>query len=251
LTPAVPLPAATLLLLRDGAEGLEVLMLVRHRDAFFSGAMVFPGGQVDAEDRAPRMLARCRAVAGLDDEAMTYRVAAIRESYEEAGILLARRRGEERLVASRDFAPGAFVTLLAGGGIELATDSLVPFSHWVTPERSPKRYDTRFFLARAPEGQSPAADGREAVELLWLQPRAALAEGDAGRRRLVFATRLNLMRLAKCDDVSGALAAAAVTPAHQPICPEMYDTPSGPRIRIPEGLGYEVCDFATTDPRHG
>ena len=149
-------------------------------------------------------------------------------------------------MAARDFA-----SVLAGGEIELATDRLVPFSHWVTPARSPKRYDTHFFLACAPAGQAPVADGREAVEILWLSPRAAFAEAEAGRRRLVFATRLNLMRLAASEDVAGALAAAASAPAIVPICPEIYDTPSGTRIRIPEGLGYEICDFATPDLRHG
>jgi 8-oxo-dGTP pyrophosphatase MutT (NUDIX family) len=251
MTPVLALPAATLMLVRDGANGLEVLMIERHRDSFFPGAMVFPGGQVDAEDGAPETLARCRAVPGADDAAMALRVAAIRESYEEAGILLARRRGEARLLGASDFARGEFASLLAGGEIELATDRLVPFAHWVTPERSPKRYDTRFFVTRAPEGQAPVADGHEAVEILWLRPGAALEEAEAGRRRLVFATRLNLMRLATSEDVSGALAAAASVPVAGPICPEIYDTPSGPRIRIPEGLGYEICDFATRDPRHG
>ena len=94
-------------------------MLERHRAAFFSGAMVFPGGQVDAEDGAPATLARCRAVPGVDAAAMAFRVAAIRESYEEAGILLARRRGEERLLGGGDFAPGDFGNLFAGGGSSL------------------------------------------------------------------------------------------------------------------------------------
>ncbi|HUK59245.1 MAG TPA: NUDIX hydrolase [Stellaceae bacterium] len=251
MTAVVALPAATLLLLRDGSAGLEVLMLERHRDAFFSSAMVFPGGRVDPEDGAPASLARCRAVPGVDEAAMAYRIAAIRESYEEAGMLVARRPDAAGLVADGDFAREDFASLLAGGAIELATDLLVPFSHWVTPERSPKRYDTRFFLARAPADQAPKADGYEAVELLWLAPLAALAEAEAGRRRLVFATRLNLMRLAASADVAGALAAAASAPASVPICPEMYDTPTGPRIRIPEGLGYDICDFPTADPRHG
>jgi 8-oxo-dGTP pyrophosphatase MutT (NUDIX family) len=242
MTPVEPLPAATLLLLRDGAEGLEVLMLERHRDVFFSSALVFPGGRLDPAD-GPR-----------GDDA-SFRVAAIRETYEEAGVLLARGKGEGALLRAADVAAlegRNFAALVAGGELALASDLLVPFAHWITPARSPKRYDTRFFLARAPEGQSGAADGREAVEILWLTPRAALAEADTGRRRLVFATRLNLMRLAASPTVEAALAAASAS-AHRiaTICPEMYDTPTGTRIRIPEGLGYEICDFTTTDPRHG
>jgi 8-oxo-dGTP pyrophosphatase MutT (NUDIX family) len=242
MSPVEPLPAATLLLLRDGAAGLEVLMLERHRDAFFSSALVFPGGRLDPAD-------------GASGEDASFRVAAIRETYEEAGVLFARGKSGQALLRAGDVAAlegRDFVALVAGGEIALAADLLVPFAHWITPARSPKRYDTRFFLARAPEGQSAAADGHEAVEILWLTPRAALAEADAGRRRLVFATRLNLMRLAASATVAAALAASAAS-AHKiaPISPEMYDTPSGPRIRIPEGLGYEMCDFAATDTRHG
>jgi 8-oxo-dGTP pyrophosphatase MutT (NUDIX family) len=239
-------------------------MLERHRDAFFPGALVFPGGRVDDADGERATLARCRKVAGGRAAAMAYRAAAIRESYEEVGILLARRRGEDHLIEAA--ALGAlerrigkclgralhFADLVASGEIELATDLLVPFAHWVTPERSPKRYDTLFFLAPAPADQLPRPDGNEAVELAWITPTAALADGDAQRRRLIFATRMNLMRLAQSGDAAVALAAAAAA-AHRMarICPEVYDTETGPRIRIPDGLGYEVCDLPTSDPRHG
>ena len=241
-------------MLRDGAAGLEVLMLERHRDAFFSGALVFPGGRVDAADDDPALFACCGAATAH----MAFRVAAIRESYEEAGILLARRRGGEALLLAAELATleqrtGAdFAALVAGGEIELATDRLVPFAHWVTPERSPKRYDTLFFLARAPHDQVPRPDGHEAVDTVWIAPAAALADAEAKRRRLIFATRMNLMRLARSADAATALADAAAA-AHliAPICPEMYDTPAGTRIRIPAGLGYDICDLPTPDPRHG
>lgn len=258
--PVEPLPAATVLLLRDGAGGTEVVMLERHHEAFFPGALVFPGGQVDEADKARPILARSRKVQGAGAAAMAFRVAAIRESYEEAGILLARRRGEDRLIAAAEL--GAlqrrigkclgralhFADLVASGELELATDMLVPFAHWVTPERSPKRFDTLFFLARAPADQVPHPDGREAVDAVWIAPAAALADADAKRRRLVFATRLNLMRLQRSGDAAAALAA---THTIARICPEVYDLSTGPRIRIPEGLGYEVTDFPTNDPRHG
>lgn len=252
------------MLLRDGASGLEVLMLERHRDAFFPGALVFPGGRVDDADGERATLARCRKVVGGRAAATAFRAAAIRESYEEAGILLARRRGEDRLIAAAEL--GAlerrigkclgralhFADLLASGEIELAADLLVPFAHWVTPERSPKRYDTLFFLAPAPADQVPRPDGKEAVDVAWIAPAAALADADARRRHLIFATRMNVMRLGRSADVASALADAAAT-AHRiaRICPEMYDTPAGTRIRIPEGLGYDICDLPTPNPRHG
>jgi 8-oxo-dGTP pyrophosphatase MutT (NUDIX family) len=218
-------------------------MLERHPDAFFPGALVFPGGRVDDEDRA----------AG-DTADMPFRRAAIRETWEEAGILFARRPGAPALLsaAERDALALPFAALVAAGAIVPATDALVPFAHWVTPERSPKRYDTLFFLALAPADQVPRPDGHEAVDIVWIAPAAALADADAKRRHLIFATRMNLMRLARSGDAAAALADAAAS-AHRiaRICPEMYDTPAGTRIRIPEGLGYDVCDMPTANSRHG
>jgi 8-oxo-dGTP pyrophosphatase MutT (NUDIX family) len=186
-------------------------MIERHRDAVFPGALVFPGGVVDDGDRRPG-----------DPPGMAFRRAAIRETFEEVGLTVA------------------------------GTDLLVPFAHWVTPERSPKRYDTFFFLARAPLDQIHRHDGHEAVDSLWIAPDAAIAEDAAKRRRLVFATRLNLMRLARFADAAAALAeAAASTHLIAPICPEVYDTPEGTRIRIPSSGHYDATDFPTPDQRRG
>jgi 8-oxo-dGTP pyrophosphatase MutT (NUDIX family) len=262
--PAPAVPAATLVLVRDGAAGLEVLMLKRHENTVFSGALVFPGGRVDPEDGVEALIARCRAVPGVDRAAMRFRVAAIRECYEEAHLLLARRAGEANLLSTpaldaleTDAAqhlggPRHFADLLASGQLELATDQLVPFARWVTPERSPRRYDAMFFLARSPDGQVVRPDGREAVAAAWLTPAAFLAEADAARERLVFATRMNLLRLAKSGDTVAALAAAAGTAAFiAPLCPEFYRGPDGLRIRIPPGqgraMGFDDCDMPTTE----
>jgi len=250
--PPVLRPAATLLLLRDGAAAIEVLMLRRHEDAFFSGALVFPGGRVDDGDGALRP--HCRVPPGLDDETVAYRIAAIRESYEEAGILAARVIGDDSLISAAALAaleqsfieqlgrPPHFVDIVTSGKLELAIDALVPYAHWVTPERVAKRYDTRFFLAHAPADQVPRPDGQEAVAVAWLTPAAAFAEAEAMRERLIFATRLNLARLARSATPEAALAAAAAAPITR-ICPEVYDTEGGQRIRIPEGLGYDECDL--------
>ncbi|HZT52490.1 MAG TPA: NUDIX hydrolase [Stellaceae bacterium] len=262
--PATPVPSATLILLRDGTAGLEVLMLKRHADAVFSGALVFPGGRVDPGDAAPALHARCRAPAGADRAALAERVAALRECYEEANLLLACRRGEhapltaaavqalEAEHASRLGRAAQVADLVMDGGVELAADALVPFGRWVTPERSPRRFDAMFFVARAPEEQYARPDGRETVAATWSAPAAFLAEADAARERLVFATRMNLVRLAKYRDVATALAAAAEAASRiVPICPEIYRAPDGLRIRIPPGrgtaLGYDDCDMPAAD----
>jgi 8-oxo-dGTP pyrophosphatase MutT (NUDIX family) len=250
----VPRPAATVLLVRDGAAGLEVLMVTRNvASDFASGALVFPGGRVDAADGAPEMLAHCRSVPGIDEAALAFRIAGIRESFEEAHVLLARPTGSERLLSAAELdalEAGArarlgrepqFTDLLAGGGIELATDLLLPFAHWITPVGPPKRFDTHFFLAPAPVDQLAAHDGHEAVDNVWIAPRTAIAEADAKRVTLVFATRMNLLRLARSRDVAAALA-AALGDTIVTVCPEVAETPNGTVLRIPLAAGYGVTE---------
>jgi 8-oxo-dGTP pyrophosphatase MutT (NUDIX family) len=250
----VPRPAATVLLVRDGPSGLEVLMVTRNvASDFASGALVFPGGRVDAADGAASMLEHCRAVPGIGAAALAFRIAGIRESFEEARVLLARPRGSERLLTASELdalEAGTRATLgrepqlgdlVAGGAIELATDLLVPFAHWITPVGPPKRFDTHFFLARAPADQLAAHDGREAVDTIWIAPQTAVAEADAKRVTLVFATRMNLLKLARSGDVTAALAAARddiiVT-----VCPEVAQSPAGTVLRIPLSAGYGVTE---------
>jgi 8-oxo-dGTP pyrophosphatase MutT (NUDIX family) len=248
-------PASTVLLVRDGPTGLEVLMVTRHvASDFASGALVFPGGRVDAADGEAAVLARCRPVAGVDAAAMAFRIAAVRETFEEAHVLLARPTGGDRLLAAAEVnaleqglaarlgrAPH-FADLVAAGGIELATDLLLPFAHWITPVGPPKRFDTHFFLAPAPSDQIAAHDGREAVETIWIAPQKAIAESEARRVTLVFATRMNLAKLGRNADVAAALAAArrdlVVT-----VCPELVETPEGKLLRIPAAAGYGITEM--------
>jgi 8-oxo-dGTP pyrophosphatase MutT (NUDIX family) len=247
--PAIPRPAATLLLLRDGIDGLEVLMTVRHEAAgFAAGALVFPGGKVDAADRA--LAACCPAGEALDESALILRIAAIRETFEECGILLAREAGgllsAEALAAllGRHGATAAgFAALAAAAGLQLATDHLVPFAHWITPVDQPRRFDTHFFLAPAVPGQIAAHDGREAVDAVWTTPAAVLAGAEAGRVKLVFATRMNLIKLARSDTVAGALAASR-REAIVTVTPVIEKTDAGPFIHIPEAAGYGGGRFA-------
>jgi 8-oxo-dGTP pyrophosphatase MutT (NUDIX family) len=235
-----PVPASTVLLLRDGADGIEVLLVTRHAaSGFAAGALVFPGGKVDPADDA-------LAPAAIADPPGPYWVAGIRETWEEAGILLARRRGETRLLEHEAVAglpKTGFASLIEECGFELASDLLVPYAHWITPIDVPKRFDTRFFLAPVPPEQRPTADERETQGLAWLTPRAALAAADAGRASLVFATRMNLLRLARSASVAEAIASARAAPVVT-VCPEILDRPEGRCFRIPEAAGYGVGEIS-------
>jgi len=162
-----PRPASTILLLRDAAAKteIEVFMMVRHYEIDFnSGALVFPGGSVDKGDR--EIIANPALYSGgegLDEATLSFRIAAIRETFEESGILLARPEGSKTLVDAKraseieainraDLCDGkiSFLKVLTDSGMLLALDELVPYAHWITPEGMPKRFDTWFFLAAAP-----------------------------------------------------------------------------------------------------
>ncbi|MBM3568518.1 MAG: NUDIX hydrolase [Alphaproteobacteria bacterium] len=254
-TPA-PRPAATVLPLRDGPGGLEVFMLVRAREIdFASGAWVFPGGRVDGADTAEAARTRATGAEGLSPEELGYAVAAAREAFEECGILLARPAGESRLVeggrAAALFAKwrGPLVERKAGIGevlaaenLVLALDRLVTFAHWLTPPIRAKRFDTRFFLMRAPEDHVARHDGHESIDSAWVDAAKAVSEGDAGARKLVFATRQNLDRLSRSASVESAFAAARAQKL-VPICPEVVQGKDGPALRIPADAGYAVTEM--------
>jgi 8-oxo-dGTP pyrophosphatase MutT (NUDIX family) len=231
--PAIPRPAATLLLMRDGPGGLEVLMVRRAREMdFAAGALVFPGGRVEDADG---VLAQGQDALG------AHRIAAIREAWEECGILLAHPPAPPAQVAT------AFGEHLAERGLTPDGAALVHFAHWVTPEHSAKRFDTHFFIARTPDGQEPVHDGREAVEAVWVTPAAVLADAAAGRRKLVFATRLNLQRLAAHTMVTEALASAARRPVVTVTPRPVPDGQGGTILRIPAEAGYGGDEFPALD----
>jgi 8-oxo-dGTP pyrophosphatase MutT (NUDIX family) len=253
-TPATPRDAATVVLLRDGARGIETYLVKRSREVdFMAGAHVFPGGRLDkAGDTAPSTLALLATdVAGLHarlGEALAPAraaglfVAAIRETFEEAGLLLGRvAAGWSIESARRALAGGAlFATLVE----RLDAQALVPWVRWVTPEVSPKRFDARFFLARAPAGQEPSVDGREATEGLWIAPREALARWEEGRMLLPPATAKSVDALAAHSSVDEALAAAAcrAPPVAMPVVwneggRAYISLPGDPRHPAPDLLG--------------
>jgi glyoxylase-like metal-dependent hydrolase (beta-lactamase superfamily II)/8-oxo-dGTP pyrophosphatase MutT (NUDIX family) len=218
-------PAATLVLLRDGAEDLEVFMLQRTAQAvFLGGAYVFPGGALDPADADPALLPH---VTGLDPDganarlqlpgnALAYWIAALRETFEEAGILVALdeagapldearvaalARHREALNAQRV----SFADVLRGERLTLPLAGLAYYQHWITPPRRSRRFDTRFFMALAPHGQAGAHDNAETVQSLWIRPSDALARAKRGEIELAFATRFVLRDLARFDTAQSAL----------------------------------------------
>lgn len=224
-------PASTVLLLRDGPDGLEVFMVVRHAsNDFASGALVFPGGRVEASD----------AVLAGGDEAGAFRVAAVRETWEECGVLLAAP-------GTPPVADGEFAAMLAQRGLVPDLGGLAHFAHWITPVPVPKRFDTHFFLAIAPGDQDALHDGQEAVDSVWIRPRDALAAAESGARKVVFPTRMNLTKLARHDSVADAFAAARAAPVVT-VLPEQRITPEGRVLRIPAAAGYGGEEFLAGDP---
>ncbi|HLF39933.1 MAG TPA: NUDIX hydrolase [Acidimicrobiia bacterium] len=233
-------PAATVILVRDapvpGGARLEVLMLRRHADsAFAAGAWVFPGGRVDAGD----------GEAPLPDEA--YWVAAARECFEEAGILLARRADGAWLDTSGELDAARFgrhrrdvhagrltlAQVLDAEGIVLDVSGLVYVSRWITPPGAPRRFDTRFFVAAAPPGQAASHDTRETVASVWTTPALALERHAAGENALMFPTVKTLEALAPYDDVDALLTAARSIEEVPVIAPRVLRDPAG-RPAVPE-----------------
>jgi len=232
-SPPSPRLAATVLLVRDRAHGLEVFMVERHHQIdFATGALVFPGGKVDPADADARLVPRCGESLAADHEARALRVAAIRETFEECGVLLAHG------LARAPAAEPDFAALIVREELVLACDALLPFAHWITPEVVPKRFDTFFFLAAAPADQRALHDGSESVDSLWIAPAAALAEAEAGRRTIIFPTLLNLAKLAQARDVADAFARARAQPVVT-VQPSLAVGATGKReLRIPAEAGY-------------
>jgi 8-oxo-dGTP pyrophosphatase MutT (NUDIX family) len=241
--PAPARLAATLLLVRDGAEGLEVFMVARHRQIdFASGALVFPGGRVEDEDET-------LGGDSYEPRERALRVGAIRETFEESGVLIARARGESAwLDAARisEIAARAvgvsFGELIAREHLELGLEALTPFAHWITPKSMPKRFDTAFYIVEAPPGQIARHDGSESVDSVWISPRRAIEDAARGVFTIVPATRLNLQMLAESGDVAGALAAARERRI-VPVEPIAEKTATGLKLRIPLEAGYGVDSF--------
>lgn len=209
--PAAPRPAATVLLLRDGPAGLEVLMTRRSATASFApGAYVFPGGAIDAADAQSHALAARRATQG--DLHLTQAIAAIRESFEELGILLARHADGNPVQAGEVAAldrHAPFAAQCRERGLVLAADEVFVLAHWITDRDLPRRFDVPFLVARMPADQVPAADEAEQFEPVWVRPADALARHQAGQFFMIFPTIRTLERLQQHASVDAVLAACA------------------------------------------
>ena len=219
--PAIPRPAATVLLLREGREGTEVLVIRRNEKlAFMGGMWVFPGGSVCAPDASDAVLARvppasqtgCPRLGSLQGEpigaheCLALAVAACRETFEETGVLLAsdsagepcdndltaRLQERRRAIASQ---PQLFAELLSAEDLFLRVERLIYWAHWITPSIVPRRFDTRFFLAAVPSDQRAVIDSTETIDHAWMSPAAIVAAAQNGTMPVSHPTLYNLMEL--------------------------------------------------------
>ena len=253
------IPAATVLPIRDGADGIEVFMVKRYQEAdFASGALVFPGGKLDPADGLDAVPEVSDGLEGLTEEEAAFKVCAIRETFEESGILLARAKGATALLGHErcldlrarhgaDLQGGAITLgeIARREEITLALDALTPSAHWITPAIFAKRFDTWFFLVPAPPGQQASHDEVESVDSLWVSPDKILAEAAAGIWRIVFATRLNLKQLGESETVVAAIEAAR-TRRIMAIQPTVEKVENGRIFRIPEEAGYGIVEIVET-----
>ena len=229
-------PAATVIIVRDGPSGLEVLTIERAKGmGFAGGAIAFPGGKVDATDWPEGH--EFEGFEGLDPDEATAMVTAARECFEESGILLSRgpavsaeRRAELRPLSDQHEI--GFGELLKRIGHRLDAVELRPFARWLPPPGLHKRFDTRFYLSTLPEGEVMLVDGHEAVHSRWTSPAELLEDADAGRISVLFPTRCNIARLAQFDSVAALLRDQTPPPFVQP------DISDDGWLTIPEGIGY-------------
>ena len=262
--------------LRDAhAGGLEVL-LVRRREGsgFAAGHWVFPGGVVDPVDQTLPTSCRRAWAGGVRSERLRatpaqtlgWHVAGVRETFEEAGLLLARRYdgsrpdlgaigadAVRRALIAREIDAGGFVTWLSEAGLVCDLDALAPYRRMVTPQRAPQRFDTLFLLAAAPEGQEATVDGHETTQLRWVEPVVAVREAQAGNMAMIHPTIRALEGLADVPDVEAALARGHRGSAIPPVLPHIdVDADDRPRRLLEPGddgypleaLAHEYAEWA-------
>ncbi|MBM3778188.1 MAG: NUDIX hydrolase [Acidimicrobiia bacterium] len=248
-------PAATVVLLRASPGGLRTCLVRRHDEiAFMGGAYVFPGGSVGAADRTPGAETLCdgldAAAAQLGSldrtEAIAHHLAAIREAFEESGILLARPSALDagRLAAERARLSDGRVTIgeiAQALAVRLACDALVYAAHWRTPAIEISRFDVRFFLAEAPEGQEVRHDGREAVDSLWIDPAEALDRCRSGEILLAPPTWTMLRTLEQLGGVDDALAWARARHV-VPVDPVLFEENGRRTLALPGDPQYPESD---------
>lgn len=226
-----PRPASTLILTRDTSFGLEVFLMQRtHQATFMPGVFVFPGGAVDPMDSSDSILSLCNSIddtdascmLGMEQGGLAYAIAAIRESFEEAGLLLAHNAQGTyvEIAESSDIEYYAgmreglntgqltFADVIRLRGLKIAVEKLVFFSRWITPVGLPRRYDTHFFVAAAPEQQIAVPDGQEAIDHIWLAPLDALERGRRGELPLSLPTISTLQDIAAFETTAALINSA-------------------------------------------
>ncbi len=246
------IPAATILLLRDEPE-FQVLMVERHADiAFAGGAMVFPGGRIDKGDYHPGWDEACDGLADIPIDQRAPRIAALREAFEETGILIARRDGVllgcaealslaqwRRRIEDDD---SLFLDMVCQEQLKLDAGALHLFARW-RPSKGVghRRYDTWFFAVKTPPVQIATADGGEATEVVWTSPAAVLAARDAGRRKMIFPTSRNVELLSISANAEDVFTRAKARP-QRVIEPKAIVRNGGSYLTIPDDMGYPITE---------
>lgn len=247
--PPIPKLSATILLLRDAPE-LQVLMVKRHYQIdFASGALVFPGGKARDEDTSDAW--NDYTTGGLSGEERSARIAAIREAFEESGILIALQKNNESSFVDKttlaqldtmrsavDKEEQSFLELMQQNDLLLPLKQLVHFGHWITPIMMPKRFDTHFYIASTPPDQIAVHDGRETTDAVWLNPNVALEMEESKEATIIFPTRMNLKKLSHAKSVSHAIDLFA-NQGVVTVEPKVTKDDRGrPCLKIPEEAGY-------------
>jgi 8-oxo-dGTP pyrophosphatase MutT (NUDIX family) len=265
--PSVAVPAATVILLRDGPISPVVLMLERHtKSTLLPDMYVFPGGRVEDQDQElTHRLSRFSTGKFTDidaEDVKGFLVAAIRETFEESGILLARRRGDAELLGKDAVTPllphrtgvqgghPSFREVVESADLELAADELGLHAHWITPEVAPRRFDTLFFTVGAPSEQLVQHDGIETSSHIWIRPEDALEQRSRGERQIIFPTARNLEILTGFKSAQLALDASRRRPV-MTVMPVIEERDGDPRLVIPREAGYPTTEESISGlPQH-
>ena len=255
-------PAATVLVLRDSKEGIEVLMVKRSKKSPFGNLYVFPGGKIDEDDLQKEWKSYCDGyndsmaseILGLNESGLSYWIACIRESFEEVGILLAKRKSGEKLDLEgkdknkfdkyrKDLINHeiSFLEICKREELILTAKNIAPLSHWITPDFEIKRFDTRFFIAYLPENQIVQHDGMELTHSLWINPNNALKKAMEGDMQMILPTTENLKLCSNFTSAREMLENQKNLTKNdiKPILPKFYKENGTWNVLYPGDEGYE------------
>ena len=256
------IPAATVLLLRDSKDGIEVLMVKRSKKSPFGNLYVFPGGKIDDDDCHKDWKFHCDGhndskaseILGLSSNGLGYWIACIRESFEEVGILLAKRKSGKKLnlkghdkekfdMYRKDLINQkiSFLEICEKENLMLSTENIAPLSHWITPDFEIKRFDTRFFIAYLPDNQIVQHDGMELTQSLWINPNDALKQAMDGDMQMILPTTENLKLCSSFNCAKDMLEKQKNMTKNdiKPILPKFFKENGNWNVSFPGDKGYE------------